>query len=171
MAETHRYLIALGSNMRHHRIGGPRAVLAEAIDILQEMGLTIGSVSPIFDNPPIGPSQRRFANAAAVVEGPIDPPAMLALLKATEAALGRSQRGQRWRARVLDLDIILWSGGAWASRGLTIPHPAFRERGFVLGPAGVFAGSWRDPITGVTIHQLGARLRKKKGCATRHTPF
>lgn len=50
-----------------------------------------------------------------------------------------SDQMARWGARVLDLDIALWEGGAWASRGLTVPHVAFRERAFVLTPATALA--------------------------------
>lgn len=162
MAPPHRYLIALGSNMRHAHIGSPRAVLGAAVEVLEDLGLVIEAVSPIFDNPPIGPSQRRFANAALVAQSDRDPVSMLGLLQATEDVLGRQRRGQRWRARVLDLDIILWSGGAWASPGLTIPHPAFRTRDFVLCPASAIAGAWRDPVRGLTVRQLNARLDKRR---------
>src|SRR3546814_4677616 len=72
-------------------------------------------------------------NAVALVASPLDPPAMLIRLKAIEAAFGR-RIGQRWGARTLDLDILLWSGGAWSDDRLTIPHPAMAERPFVLGP-------------------------------------
>jgi 2-amino-4-hydroxy-6-hydroxymethyldihydropteridine diphosphokinase len=81
-------------------------------------------------------------------------------LQSIEARFGRRRRGQRWRARVLDLDIVLWSGGAWASPGLIVPHVAFRERLFVLGPAAKIAGDWRDPVTGLSLRQLLARLKR-----------
>lgn len=92
---------------------------------------------------------------AAIVETDEAPGALLARLKAIEAAFGR-RRGQCWGARVIDLDIILWSGGAWASPGLTIPHPAFRGRDFVLRPLAQIAPGWRDPVSGRTIRQLVA---------------
>jgi len=85
---------------------------------------------------------------------------MLARLKAIERAFGR-RPGRRWGDRVLDLDIIGWSGGIWASRGLSIPHAAFRERGFVLGPLVEIAPTWRDPVTWLTVRQLLARLDRK----------
>ena len=65
-------------------------------------------------------------------------------------------------ARVLDLDIVLWSGGAWGSPGVTIPHPAFAQRDFVLHPAAAIAPGWRDPITGRTIAQLRSRLTRPR---------
>jgi 2-amino-4-hydroxy-6-hydroxymethyldihydropteridine diphosphokinase len=60
---------------------------------------------------------------------------------------------------VLDLDIILWSEGCWSANGLTIPHQAMRERAFVLDPLSEVAPSWRDPITGASVHQLRLRNR------------
>lgn len=115
------------------------------------------AVSPIIASDPVGPSIRRYANAVALVETVEEPPAVLARLKSIERAFGR-RRGQRWSARVIDLDIVLWSGGAWWSRGLTIPHAAFRERDFVLGPLLRVAPDWRDPLTGLRVRQLHARL-------------
>uniref|UniRef100_UPI0015771B8A 2-amino-4-hydroxy-6- hydroxymethyldihydropteridine diphosphokinase n=1 Tax=Sphingomonas bacterium TaxID=1895847 RepID=UPI0015771B8A len=76
-------------------------------------------------------------------------------------AFGR-RRGRRWGARVLDLDIVLWSGGSWRSPGLTIPHPAFRDRRFVLDPMVALAPRWRDPVTGLTIRQLAAQLTRRR---------
>ncbi len=116
--------------------------------------------SPVIASRPLGPSLRTYANAVALVETDLAPPALLARLKATEQGFGRRRSGQRWSARVLDLDIILWSGGIWASPGLGIPHSAFRERAFVLRPASRIAPGWRDPLTGRTLRQLSARLAR-----------
>jgi 2-amino-4-hydroxy-6-hydroxymethyldihydropteridine diphosphokinase len=63
---------------------------------------------------------------------------------------------------VLDLDVVLWSGGAWASSRLTVPHAAFRTRTFVLDPAATIAPDWRDPLTGLTLRQLAVRLRRRR---------
>lgn len=109
---------------------------------------------------PLGHSLRRYANTAAVIESDFEPEAMLALFHAMEEAFGRQRRGRAWSARTLDLDIVLWSGGAFTADRLVIPHPHFRTRDFVLGPARCIAGTWRDPLTGLTIRQLFSRLRR-----------
>ena len=93
-----------------------------------------------------------------MIETQLGPEALLTLLKRIERAFGRRPGGQRWRARVLDLDLILWSGGPYASAALTIPHPLFRTRAFVLAPALAVAPDWRDPLTGASVRQLHARL-------------
>lgn len=122
---------------------------------------TVTARSPVIATAPLGPSRRRFANAALLLETELDPPALLAGLQRTEGEFGR-RRWRRWGERVLDLDIVLWSDGAFASNALTIPHPAFRERSFVLGPASVIAPRWRDPLAGLSLRQAKARLTRKR---------
>nr|WP_246359432.1 2-amino-4-hydroxy-6-hydroxymethyldihydropteridine diphosphokinase [Sphingomonas yantingensis] len=146
-------MIALGSN-RPSRHGGPAATLAAAFAALPGQ---VAARSPVLPSAPIGPSLRRYANAAALLDSELSPPAMLAALKAIERDFGR-RRGRRWGARTLDLDIILWGGGRWRTRPLTIPHAAFRTRDFVLTPAVAIAPDWRDPVTGLTLRQLRTRL-------------
>ena len=156
-ASSHRYVIALGSNMRVPGIGAPRAVLPKALERLADRGVEVEIASRIRASQPVGPSLRTYANGAAIVSARLDPPAMLALLQSVESEFGRDRRGARWRARSLDLDIVLWSGGAWFARDLVIPHLLFRERDFVLRPAAEIAPDWRDPVTGLTLRQLAAR--------------
>jgi 2-amino-4-hydroxy-6-hydroxymethyldihydropteridine diphosphokinase len=158
----HSYLIALGSNQRHGRYGAPEGVLSQALDNLD---VNVVSQSPIISSAPIGPSKRRYANAVAIIETRMGPPELLNHLKAIEASFGRRPGGRRWASRVLDLDIILWSGGLWSTSDLSIPHPAFRQRGFVLGPSNRIAGNWRDPITGLRVKHLLARLDRKQTAA------
>jgi len=156
---TSTYLIALGSNRRHHRYGAPTQVVRAAMEELAALG-TVSARSAIFDTPPMGAAQRRFANAAALVESELDPDAMLAALQWMEREFGR-RRWRRWGDRVIDLDIVLWDGGTWRRPHLTIPHAEFRQRSFVLAPARQIAGDWRDPQSGLSINQLFARSTKR----------
>lgn len=160
-ASLHHYLIALGSNRRHHRIGAPRKVLEAALLTLASEGVDVLAIARMIETSPIGPSLRRYANGAAVIATSLLPDALLALLKRIEARFGR-RRGQRWSARTLDLDVILWSGGSWysASPRLIVPHPAYRTRDFVLRPAATIAPGWRDPLTGLSIAQLCHRAAR-----------
>ena len=87
---------------------------------------------------------------------------LLAVLKEIERRFGRRAGGRRWSARVLDLDLVLWSGGAWSSPSLTVPHAAFRERDFVLAPARALVPDWRDPVTNLSLRQLKARLTRPR---------
>lgn len=161
-----RYIVALGSNMRHHRFGPPRRVLESALAMLAWSGCRVEAASPIITSRPIGASRRAYANGAAIIACPLPPHRLLRLLQGIEALHGRQRRGARWGARTLDLDIVLWSGGRLHDPGpqpvLTIPHPRYRERGFVLGPAAAIAPDWRDPVTGLTLMQHQARLTRPR---------
>lgn len=154
----HLYAIAIGSNRRHGRHGRPAGVVAAAIARLDaEFGLF--DASPIVLNRAVGGAGRDFANSVALVESLLEPAAMLIALKSIEREYGR-RRGRRWGSRVLDLDIVLWSGGRFRSRRLTIPHPRLAERDFVLGPLTVIAPRWR--VGGLTPRHLTARLGKPR---------
>ena len=146
--------------MRHPLFGRPRELIAAALAALGDAGLEVEAVSPVVTSDPLGPSRRRYANAAAIVTVDLSPEAVLDRLQEIERSFGRRRRGGRWRARVLDLDIVLWSGGAWASPRLILPHRHMRERDFVLGPAVTIAPEWRDPLSGLAIRQLHARLTR-----------
>ncbi|MEQ8310497.1 MAG: 2-amino-4-hydroxy-6-hydroxymethyldihydropteridine diphosphokinase [Sphingopyxis sp.] len=155
------YAIGLGSNRRHARYGDPRRVLLAALAALESEDVEAVDASPIIASDPIGPSRRRYANAVALVASELAPPEMLARLQAIEARFGR-RAGQRWGARTLDLDILLWSGGAWSDAALTIPHPALTDRAFVLGPLRAIVPEWRHPLSSHSIRQLAARLVRPK---------
>ncbi len=137
-------------------------MLSVALKRLDQGKLKLLSAAPIIDSRPLGPSQRTYANTAAVIRTKLDPAALLERLQAIERHFGRRPGGQRWAARVLDLDIVLWSGGSWASPGLIVPHLPFRERLFVLRPATVLAPRWRDLVTGLTLRQLLTRLTQPR---------
>lgn len=163
------YAIGLGSNRRHPRFGDPRAVLMAALAALECDDIEAVDASPIIASAPLGPSRRRYANAVALVASTLAPPEMLARLQAIEAAFGR-RTGQRWGARTLDLDILLWSGGAWSDAALNIPHPAMARRDFVLGPLRAIAPDWRHPLTAHSVRQLAARLVRAKPVDRAATP-
>ena len=155
---SHLYAIAIGSNRPHGRFGRPAQVVEAAIARLDaDFGLF--DASPILLNPAMGRAGRDFANAVAMVESQAEPPEMLKCLKAIEREFGR-RPGQRWGPRVLDLDIVAWSGGRWKSRVLTVPHPAATRRQFVLQPLASIAPGWRIE-RGLTARQLAHRLARR----------
>jgi 2-amino-4-hydroxy-6-hydroxymethyldihydropteridine diphosphokinase len=155
----HLYAIAIGSNRPHGRHGRPAGVVEAAIARLdEEFGLF--DASPILLNAAHGGAGRDFANSVALVESALDPPDMLSRLKSLEREFGR-RRGRRWGPRVLDLDLVLWSGGKWKSRPLTVPHPQLAKRSFVLHPLAAIAPGWR--VEGaLTARHLAHRLARRR---------
>jgi 2-amino-4-hydroxy-6-hydroxymethyldihydropteridine diphosphokinase len=157
---VHRlYAIAIGSNRPHGRYGRPPQVVEAAIARLDE-DFGLFDSSPIILNSAIGGAGRDFANAVSLIESALDPPEMLRRIKAIEREFGR-RRGKHWAARVLDLDIILWSGGRFRSRSLNIPHYGLEQRSFVLQPLAAIAPEWR--VRGsLTARQLAHRLARSR---------
>jgi len=155
------YAIAIGSNRLHGRFGAPQKVVEGAIARLDQE-FTLFDASPILINPAHGGAGRNFANAVAIVESDLAPEEILARTKMIEREFGR-RTGRRWGPRVLDLDLVLWSGGSFYSRRLTIPHPRLATRSFVLEPLRAIAPNWR--IGPLAVHHLAQRLarRRKRG--------
>ena len=156
---NHLYAIAIGSNRPHGRFGRPPNVVEEAIARL-DRAFGLFDASPILLNKASGGAGRDFANAVALLESDLEPPQMLEQLKALEREFGR-RRGRRWGPRVLDLDVIDWSGGKWRSRKLIVPHPAAATREFVIGPLAAIAPSWRlqPPLA---VRHLAHRLARRR---------
>ena len=75
------YAIALGSNQPHARHGAPREVLSAALTALDEAPLQLRAASPLVTSRPIGPSIRRYANGAAIIETDLAPRDLLDHLK------------------------------------------------------------------------------------------
>jgi 2-amino-4-hydroxy-6-hydroxymethyldihydropteridine diphosphokinase len=124
-----RYWLGLGGNL-----GDPATTIHAALDWLAARH-EVEAVSRLWDTSPRDLlDQPPFRNAAARVRAGLDPPAMLDEAKRLEAALGRAPGGVRFGPRVIDCDLLLWDGGAYADARLEIPHPRLHERRFALLP-------------------------------------
>lgn len=145
-----RVAIALGSNIpprRNHLHCAMEEFEAEAqIEVLNR--------SRIYETPPVGgPPQSLFLNAAAWVRTPLPPMALLSRLLAMEKKMGRV-RTERDGPRIIDLDIILYENRLQSHPHIELPHPRFRERGFVLCPLHDIIPHFVDPLTGLTVAAL-----------------
>ena len=131
--------ISLGSNM-----GDRCAILREAVARLAELG-RLRAVSPLYETAPVGPvDQAPFYNALAVVETDLDPENLVARLLAIERRLGRVRTTRRG-PRTIDLDLILHGDAVVHAEGVSVPHPRYRERRFVLEPLVTVWPEARDP--------------------------
>lgn len=120
-----RTFLSLGSNL-----GDRRATLQTALQSLP--GLV--AVSPVYETDPVGgPDQGPYLNLVAELDTEMAPLDLLGLCHRVESAANRV-RGTRWGPRTLDIDIIWMEGVELDTDRLTIPHPRWRSRRFVLTP-------------------------------------
>ena len=151
-----RVAISLGSNL-----GDRRAHLDYAIDALQ-LDLTDLSVSPFIETEPVGvgPEHGPFLNAVVVGVTTLSPRLLLERLLEIEEERGRA-RPYPMAPRTLDLDLILYGEEIIEEDGLSVPHPRFRERSFVVGPLAELAPDMIDPVTRKTVADLlSTRVRE-----------
>lgn len=153
----HRCLLSFGANL-----GDPSDSIRQAAELLAGRAARDKSavkLSRFFRTPPIGgPSgQPPFVNAVAAIETYADAWQMWNTIRDVERELGR-ERNQRWEARRIDLDILLFDDcRIWTPR-LKIPHPRMAMRRFILVPSLDVAAQWRDPVTGMSIQELADNL-------------
>lgn len=149
--------IALGSNLGSD-LGNSRETVNKSFEILgNSQGIELIQVSSLYQTTPVGPPQPDYVNACAILAVELSPLALLDALLSIEAQFGRVRR-ERWQARTLDLDLLLYQDLILDSPRLTIPHPRMQERGFVLVPLAEIAPDWPEPITGKLIAQLAKEV-------------
>lgn len=150
-----RVAIALGSNL-----GDRRAHLEYAIDALQ-LDLSDITVSSFLEAEPVGvgPEHGPYLNAAVVGRTQLSARMLLERLLEIEEERGRA-RPYPMAPRTLDLDLILFGEEIIEEDGLSVPHPRFRERDFVLRPLAAIAPDMIDPVTRKRISELAQEVKR-----------
>ncbi len=140
--------VALGSNL-----GDRKSYLDDAVAALSVL-LESLSVSTYHETEPVGVGdQPLFLNAAAIGTTTLGVADVLQALLEIEHQMGR-KRPFPGAPRTVDLDLILHGRTIVSTAGLTVPHPRFRDRMFVLAPLAELAGDWVDPVTGKSVAEL-----------------
>ncbi|HTJ72396.1 MAG TPA: 2-amino-4-hydroxy-6-hydroxymethyldihydropteridine diphosphokinase [Actinospica sp.] len=137
---AHKAVLALGGNL-----GDRLESLQSALDALGDApGIQPISISPVYETEPFGgpaedpaakdlSDQPSYLNAVAVIGTDLTPHQLLIRTQAIEEALHRV-RGERWSARTIDVDIIVYDNLELQDEDLTVPHSRAHERAFVLRP-------------------------------------
>jgi 2-amino-4-hydroxy-6-hydroxymethyldihydropteridine diphosphokinase len=149
------FFIALGSNLgdRLTNLITARARLREMAPHLQSSFVYESAPRYITDQP-------TFLNAVVMLENTMSPIDMLQNLKKIEQDMGR-QKTMRYGPRLIDLDIIYAGRHLLQTPELTLPHPARRERLFVLKPLCDLAPDFLDPETGESLQRTLDACRDK----------
>jgi 2-amino-4-hydroxy-6-hydroxymethyldihydropteridine diphosphokinase len=125
------YILGLGSNL------GERAdLLAQAIRSIRGLpGVQVLAVSQAVDSDPVGyADQPNFLNLCLAIVCDRNPDELLVETLEIERKLGRERTAQRNGPRTLDIDLLFYEGGSWESPTVTLPHPRWSSRGFVILP-------------------------------------
>lgn len=148
--------IGLGSNL-----GYRKGNIRKAVSLLEGLG-RISKISSIYETEPVGPvEQRWFLNAVVEIETDLEPRELLLRLKELERRIGRSEGGERWGPREIDLDILFYGDLVMEDEDLIIPHPRIGERRFVLEPLYEIAPDLIHPITGSTVSEMLKEVRDR----------
>lgn len=132
--------VGLGANL-----GEARATLQGALDALARHPLTAGlRVAGWYRSAPVDATGPDYLNTVAALRTRLTAPALLDLLQTLERAAGR-ERPYRHAPRTLDLDLLLYGDARIESPRLSVPHPRWRERAFVLRPLAELAPQRVDP--------------------------
>ena len=126
--------VGLGANL-----GDAVAAVQGALQALDALpGTRLVRASRLYRTPAWGKTdQPAFVNAAAVLETTLDARTLLDQMLQIERDWGRDRAGDgsdRWGARTLDLDLLLYGDAAIDEPGLRVPHPHLHERAFALVP-------------------------------------
>jgi len=125
-----RVVLSLGSNT-----GESDSILTEAIERIGSLPQTqVTKVSPRYITAPWGGvEQPDFINLCLEIETALSPEELLAATQEIERAAHRV-RFIKWGPRTLDIDLIFYEGVTCRTETLTLPHPYFSKRAFVLVP-------------------------------------
>lgn len=137
--------------------GDRLAALRQAVAAIARVGRVV-AVSPVYETEahvlPGQAAQSDHLNAVVLAETTASPHALLDAIRAAERAAGRDPRAERWSARPLDVDLLLYGDATLDVPGLVVPHPRLAARRFVLAPLADVAPDTVVPGTGRSVREL-----------------
>ncbi|WP_414703297.1 2-amino-4-hydroxy-6-hydroxymethyldihydropteridine diphosphokinase [Proteiniphilum sp. UBA5510] len=153
-------ILALGSNL-----GDKRQNIALALGKIEERIGRITSLSALYDTIPAGFfSKQNFINCVCEVDTYLNVYDIFASTQEIEKEMGRTikSREGKYTDRIIDIDLIMAGDLIIHTPDLTIPHPLFHTRDFVLTPLCEITPDKVHPILGKTIRQLKEELDQKR---------
>jgi len=146
--------IGIGSNL-----GEPERQCLDAVDRMGRLPETrVTAVSPWYRSRPVGvDGQDWYVNGAALLDTGLSARELMRGLLGIEAAMGRVRK-ERWEARIIDLDLLLYGEEMIREPDLTVPHPLMHLRRFVLAPLTDLAPDLVHPVLGVALTALLAGI-------------
>ncbi|MEM1022433.1 MAG: 2-amino-4-hydroxy-6-hydroxymethyldihydropteridine diphosphokinase [Myxococcota bacterium] len=152
-----RAFLGVGANLED-----PVAQIGEAEARLQQVGAAVERRSRLYGSKPVGAAdQPDYVNAVFEVETELGPMELLRACQGVEDRMGRVRK-ERWGARVIDLDILLYEERQIRSPELRIPHPEMHRRSFVLRPLAELVPERVLPGGRQTVRELSVACTEPK---------
>jgi len=141
-------IIAMGSNL-----GDSLEYLKQALLEIRQLG-SVKKIASLYRSSAYGyRDQPDFLNTVLILNTNLEAPDLLDSLKEIERKLGRTTT-VRWGPREIDLDIVLFNQQCINMAELTVPHPDFHNRIFVLQPLSEIAPEMKSPVHNMSIMDL-----------------
>jgi 2-amino-4-hydroxy-6-hydroxymethyldihydropteridine diphosphokinase len=135
--------VAFGANL-----GDAVATVQQALRAVASLPQTqLVSASSLYRSAPYEAQGPDFINAVALVQTQLTPLELLHALQALELQSGR-ERPYINAPRTLDLDVIFYGDVLLTTPELTLPHPRWHERAFVLQP---LAEIWPERVSAAQL--------------------
>jgi 2-amino-4-hydroxy-6-hydroxymethyldihydropteridine diphosphokinase len=150
MKNQHIVYLHTGSNL-----GNREENLSKVNDLIIKLIGKIIAKSGLYETEAWGVAdQPNFYNQALKVETALTPQMILEKILQIETEYFNRIREEKWMARIIDVDILLFDDVVIETENLTIPHPHLHQRNFVLIPLMEIAGMLVHPTLKETIEDL-----------------
>lgn len=129
---------------------------------LKALGRQFGhlKVSSIYETEAVGFVGDPFHNLIVQFESELSAKEVAKLLRQIELDHGRSRESQKFSARTLDLDLILYGEQVISDGRLQIPRDEIERYAFVLEPLAEIAADQKHPVTGKSYGELWQHFDK-----------
>ena len=147
--------ISIGSNIeRDKNIPSSLAALAQCFGEL--------TVSSVYESEPVGFTGAAFYNLVVAFESDWEVKAVGKKLRQIELEHGRTREAQKFSARTLDLDLILYGDLVISDGRLQIPRDEIERYAFVLEPLAEIAPNLTHPLNQKSYAQLWQEFDKSE---------
>lgn len=134
--------LSLGSNQ-----GNKLENLQQAVDLIAEKIGIISKISSIYKTAAWGFESNDFYNICLQVSTGLNPENLIKTITEIELLLGRKRTSEKqYRARTIDIDILLFDNEIIFSKELIVPHKEMLNRRFVMVPLAEIAPNLLHPI-------------------------
>jgi len=155
--------ISIGSN-----IDRDKNILASLKALEHHFGKL--AISSIYESEPVGFTGDTFYNLVVGFNSDLGVKEVAKLLRQIELDNGRTRDSQKFSARTLDLDLILYDDLILNEGRLQIPRDEIERYAFVLEPLAEIAPTLKHPISHLSYAELWEKFDKTNLKQKRVTP-